>query len=164
MSSRRHAGGLVVHCAAGVSGLVAAIMLGARRRSWLGAHNLPMAMLGATLAFLGWTGICAGSALSVGIDPAFAMIATQVRWLLVPCLALSGLLATLKHSSLNCACALQPCAGTCCVTSLWCAGCRRCQRCNLASAGCCTWAAITSWRLLWDCCGHCDHRTCSWVR
>ena len=61
------AGGTVVHISAGISGLVAALMLG--RRLGLGSepmvpHDLPMTVLGAGLLWFGWFGFNAGSALA----------------------------------------------------------------------------------------------------
>ncbi len=61
------AGGTVVHISSGVSGLIAAIMLGKRKE--IGAepmipHHLPMTMLGAALLWFGWFGFNAGSALA----------------------------------------------------------------------------------------------------
>lgn len=60
------AGGDVVHISSGVSGLVAAIMLGARKRKeTVTPHNIPMTVLGAGLLLFGWYGFNAGSALAV---------------------------------------------------------------------------------------------------
>src|SRR5256885_2944623 len=61
------AGGTVVHISAGVSALVAAIMLGKRRdfgRAALVPHNVPFTVLGAGLLWVGWFGFNAGSALA----------------------------------------------------------------------------------------------------
>jgi Amt family ammonium transporter len=59
------AGGTVVHILSGVSGLVAAAILGKRSdydpRSTT-AHNLPFTILGTCLLWVGWTGFNAGSA------------------------------------------------------------------------------------------------------
>lgn len=60
------AGGNVVHISSGVSGLVAAIMLG--RRKGYGTtnyqpHNIPFVLLGASLLWFGWFGFNPGSAL-----------------------------------------------------------------------------------------------------
>lgn len=63
------AGGAVVHITAGVSGLVAAIMLGARRGfpvEPMPPHNLMTTMLGACFLWIGWFGFNGGSALAIG--------------------------------------------------------------------------------------------------
>ncbi|MHB1419451.1 MAG: ammonium transporter [Bacillota bacterium] len=60
------AGGSVVHISAGVSGLVAALVLGKRRghgKSPMVPHHLPMTVLGAGLLWFGWFGFNGGSAL-----------------------------------------------------------------------------------------------------
>ena len=58
------AGGSVVHINAGVAGLVCAIVLGKRLglgKEVLAPHNLPFAMIGACLLWIGWFGFNAGS-------------------------------------------------------------------------------------------------------
>lgn len=60
------AGGTVVHISSGISGLVAAIVLGKRHEAGaepMVPHHLPMTMLGAALLWFGWFGFNAGSAL-----------------------------------------------------------------------------------------------------
>ncbi len=63
------AGGAVVHVAAGVSALVLALMLGARRDVQRGApilpNNLVLTLTGAGLLWFGWFGFNAGSAVAV---------------------------------------------------------------------------------------------------
>jgi Amt family ammonium transporter len=59
------AGGTVVHISAGISALVAAIMIGPRRgfgRTAIAPHNVPFVVLGAALLWFGWFGFNAGSA------------------------------------------------------------------------------------------------------
>ncbi len=61
------AGGTVVHISSGVSGLIAALVLGKRKgygKEPLLPHHLPMTVLGAALLWFGWFGFNAGSALS----------------------------------------------------------------------------------------------------
>ncbi len=75
------AGGTVVHINAGVSGLVAAIILG--RRTGYGTenmapHNLVYSLIGASLLWVGWFGFNAGSALSAGTGAGMAMAVTQI--------------------------------------------------------------------------------------
>jgi Amt family ammonium transporter len=75
------AGGTVVHISAGVSGLVAAIYLGARRGyplRQLRPNNLVMTMMGVGLLWVGWFGFNAGSSVSSGLSTAQALTATQV--------------------------------------------------------------------------------------
>ncbi|MEA4972477.1 MAG: ammonium transporter [Candidatus Metalachnospira sp.] len=59
------AGGFVVEINSGVSGLVAAIMLGRRKKTSPDPHHLPMAILGAGLLWFGWFGFNAGSSLAI---------------------------------------------------------------------------------------------------
>ena len=75
------AGGTVVHISAGVSGLVAAIYLGARRGyplTEMPPSNLVMTMIGGGLLWVGWFGFNAGSSVSSGLSTAQALTATQV--------------------------------------------------------------------------------------
>jgi Amt family ammonium transporter len=64
MGAYDFAGGTVVHINSGVAGLVAAIMLGARRdymREPIAPHNLSLTFIGACLLWVGWFGFNAGS-------------------------------------------------------------------------------------------------------
>ena len=75
------AGGTVVHISAGVSGLVAAIYLGARRgypSDDMSPSNLVMTMIGAGLLWVGWFGFNAGSSITSGLSTAQALTVTQV--------------------------------------------------------------------------------------
>jgi ammonium transporter, Amt family len=75
------AGGTVVHISAGVSGLVAAIYLGARKSHPhlpMRPNNLVMTLIGAGLLWVGWFGFNAGSSISSGLATAQALTATQV--------------------------------------------------------------------------------------
>ncbi|HDS16085.1 MAG TPA: ammonium transporter [Proteobacteria bacterium] len=75
------AGGTVVHISAGVSGLVAALYLGARHgypQSAMHPNNLVMTLMGAGLLWVGWFGFNAGSAVSSGLATAQTLTATQV--------------------------------------------------------------------------------------
>jgi len=63
------AGGTVVHINAGMTALAAALVLGKRQGypdDISPPHNLPLAVLGASLLWFGWFGFNAGSALSAG--------------------------------------------------------------------------------------------------
>ena len=75
------AGGTVVHISAGVSGLVAALYLGARRGypyQVIRPNNMVITMLGAGLLWVGWFGFNAGSSISSGLSTAQALTATQM--------------------------------------------------------------------------------------
>ena len=75
------AGGTVVHISAGVSGLVAAIFLGARRgfpETSMPPSNMVMTMVGGGLLWVGWFGFNAGSSVASGLSTAQALTATQV--------------------------------------------------------------------------------------
>ncbi|HWL30358.1 MAG TPA: ammonium transporter [Burkholderiaceae bacterium] len=75
------AGGTVVHINSGVAGLVGAYFIGKRvgyGRESMQPHNLPMAMIGASLLWVGWFGFNAGSALSANEIAALAFFNTLV--------------------------------------------------------------------------------------
>ncbi len=75
------AGGTVVHISSGVSGLVAAVVLGKRLgkdREVIRPHHLPMTMLGAGLLWFGWFGFNAGSALAADGIAAQAFLVTNL--------------------------------------------------------------------------------------
>lgn len=75
------AGGTVVHVVAGVSGLVAAMMVGPRKgfgKEPMVPHSLPITILGAGLLWAGWFGFNAGSAFEAGSRAAGALLVTQI--------------------------------------------------------------------------------------
>ena len=75
------AGGLVVHITAGVSALVAAIVIGPRRgfpTTAMPPHNMTMTMTGAGMLWVGWFGFNGGSALAANGDAAMAIVATHI--------------------------------------------------------------------------------------
>lgn len=75
------AGGTVVHIAAGISGLVAAKVVGPRRgfgTEPMVPHNVLITVIGAGLLWAGWFGFNAGSAFEAGSRAAGALLATQV--------------------------------------------------------------------------------------
>ena len=75
------AGGTVVHINAGVAGLVAALVVGARQgygRENLAPFDLSQAVIGAGLLWVGWFGFNGGSALGVGSRAVFAIVATHL--------------------------------------------------------------------------------------
>lgn len=74
------AGGTVVHISSGVSGLVAALVLGKRfskEREAILPHNLPMTVTGAALLWFGWFGFNAGSALAANGLAGMAFLVTN---------------------------------------------------------------------------------------
>ncbi len=87
------AGGIVVHTTAGVSALVAAMLLGKRDgfpRSIMLPHSPSLTMAGAALLWVGWFGFNGGSALAANDDAASAIINTHLAasvaalvWLLI---------------------------------------------------------------------------------
>jgi len=75
------AGGLVVHLTAGVSALVAAIVLGSRRHfpgNNYPPHNMTMVLTGAAMLWVGWFGFNAGSALAANGDAGMALLCTHL--------------------------------------------------------------------------------------
>lgn len=74
------AGGTVVHISSGISGLVAAMVLGKRKgygTEPMIPHNLSITVLGASLLWFGWFGFNAGSALSANGLAASAFVVTN---------------------------------------------------------------------------------------
>ncbi len=81
MGALDFAGGTVVHINAGVSALVAALILGKRigyGKDIMAPHSLTMTMIGTGLLWVGWFGFNAGSALEANGSAALAMINTLV--------------------------------------------------------------------------------------
>lgn len=75
------AGGTVVHINAGVAGLVCAIVLGKRvgyGHDNMAPYNLALAVIGASLLWVGWFGFNAGSAVGAGARAGMAMLVTQI--------------------------------------------------------------------------------------
>jgi ammonium transporter, Amt family len=87
------AGGTVVHINAGISALVAALVLGSRKdygRTAVLPHNVPFVLLGAGLLWFGWFGFNGGSAMAANQLAALAFTntflapaATLVVWTLL---------------------------------------------------------------------------------
>ena len=76
-----YGGGNVVHIASGVSGLVAAVILGPRKgfgREVFEPHNVMFSMVGVCLLWVGWFGFNAGSATSSGTRAGMAMLVTHI--------------------------------------------------------------------------------------
>ena len=59
------AGGNVVEINSGISGLIAAIVIGKRKKAIPDPHHIPMSILGGGLLWFGWFGFNAGSALAI---------------------------------------------------------------------------------------------------
>jgi Amt family ammonium transporter len=72
------AGGNVVHISSGISALVAALVIGKRKRiETITPHHIPMTFLGAGILWFGWFGFNAGSALAVNDIALNAFITTN---------------------------------------------------------------------------------------
>jgi ammonium transporter, Amt family len=88
-----YAGGTVVHVNAGAAALVAAITIRPRKdyaRQAILPHNVPYALLGASLLWFGWFGFNGGSALGVNrgavlafVNTMLAPAATLLTWMLI---------------------------------------------------------------------------------
>jgi Amt family ammonium transporter len=75
------AGGTVVHVNAGIAGLVTCIMIGRRSgypREVMRPHNLPFAVMGAGMLWVGWFGFNAGSELAADGTAAMALLVTHL--------------------------------------------------------------------------------------
>jgi Amt family ammonium transporter len=75
------AGGIVIHTSAGLGSLAAALVLGRRRNfgpDIMVPHNIPLAVLGASLLWVGWFGFNAGSALASGALAANTLLVTHI--------------------------------------------------------------------------------------
>jgi len=75
------AGGTVVHISSGISGLVAALMIGKRngyRKVPFVPHNLVYTVMGGSMLWVGWFGFNAGSALAASPDAGMAMLVTHM--------------------------------------------------------------------------------------
>ncbi len=87
------AGGIVVHTTAGVSALIAALLLGRRQgfpKTLMLPHSPSLTLAGAALLWVGWFGFNGGSALAANDDAASAIINTHAAasmaamvWLLI---------------------------------------------------------------------------------
>jgi Amt family ammonium transporter len=75
------AGGIVIHTSAGMGSLAAALVLGRRKNfgpDIMVPHNIPLAVIGATLLWIGWFGFNAGSALASGSLAANTLLVTHI--------------------------------------------------------------------------------------
>jgi ammonium transporter, Amt family len=75
------AGGIIIHTTTGVGGIAAALVLGKRLGFGPGImvpHNIPLAVLGSSLLWLGWFGFNAGSAYSAGALAGVTIVNTQM--------------------------------------------------------------------------------------
>ena len=81
MGALDFAGGTVVHINSGIAALVAAILIGPRHgfpNTAMLPHNLPMAVTGAGILWVGWFGFNAGSALAADGAAGMAMLVTHI--------------------------------------------------------------------------------------
>jgi len=75
------AGGIVVHTTAGISALVIALMIGARRgfpNTLIPPHSSALTMVGAGMLWVGWFGFNGGSALGADAHAADALLSTHL--------------------------------------------------------------------------------------
>jgi Amt family ammonium transporter len=76
------AGGLVVHTAAGVSAIAAALIVGRRegidKKKEIRPNNIPYVILGASILWFGWFGFNAGSALAADAVAVNALVVTNL--------------------------------------------------------------------------------------
>ena len=75
------AGGLVVHTTAGISALVISYCLGPRKgfpKTFSPPHSPVLAMIGASMLWVGWFGFNAGSALAANANAGMAMLVTHI--------------------------------------------------------------------------------------
>jgi Amt family ammonium transporter len=75
------AGGIVIHTSAGMGAIAAAIVLGRRKNfgpDIMVPHNIPLAVIGATMLWLGWFGFNAGSALASGGLAGNTLLVSQI--------------------------------------------------------------------------------------
>ncbi|HSJ98292.1 MAG TPA: ammonium transporter [Myxococcota bacterium] len=80
LGAKDFAGGLVVHMSSGFSALMAALFLGRRRgfgKEPMPPHNLPFAVIGAALLWVGWFGFNAGSELAADGIAGLAFLTTS---------------------------------------------------------------------------------------
>ncbi len=77
MGALDFAGGTVVHINAGIAALVAAVLVGRRRRPALEPHNVPYVVLGAGILWFGWFGFNAGSGLAANGQAVNALLVTN---------------------------------------------------------------------------------------
>ena len=75
------AGGIVIHTSAGLGSLAAALVLGRRKNfgpDIMVPHNIPLAVIGATLLWVGWFGFNAGSVLASGALAGNTLLVTHI--------------------------------------------------------------------------------------
>ncbi len=75
------AGGIVIHTSAGMAAIAAGLVFG-RRKNYgpqiMVPHNLPLAVIGATMLWLGWFGFNAGSAVAANGVAGNALLTSQI--------------------------------------------------------------------------------------
>ena len=75
------AGGIVIHESAGMGAIGAALVLGRRKNfgpAIMVPHNIPLAVIGATMLWFGWFGFNAGSALTSGALAGNTLLVSQI--------------------------------------------------------------------------------------
>jgi Amt family ammonium transporter len=117
-----YSGGYVIHLAAGVSGFVAAAVIGprlARDREIDAPNNLAMVAVGAGLLWLGWNGFNGGDPYMANHDAAAAVLNTNIAtavallcWLILDMFALGHPSAvSMINGMITGLVAITPCAG-----------------------------------------------------
>ncbi|CUG88418.1 ammonium transporter, putative [Bodo saltans] len=108
MGVQDFAGGIVIHTTAGVSSLVAVLMLG-QRRDFHKHHgeapysSLPLTSIGATMLWTGWFGFNGGSALQAGQSAVHAVMNSQTAAVVCStCFLFYVMFRTGKASLLQC--------------------------------------------------------------
>jgi ammonium transporter, Amt family len=108
MGAQDFAGGIVIHTTAGVSSLVAVLMLG-QRRDFHKHHgeapysSLPLTSIGATMLWTGWFGFNGGSALQAGQSAVHAVMNSQTAAVVCStCFLFYFMIRTGKASLLQC--------------------------------------------------------------
>lgn len=99
MGALDFAGGTVVHISSGVSGLIAALVIGKRKghgKEPMAPHQIPMTVLGAGILWFGWFGFNAGSALGANGLAGMALVTTNTS---AAAAALSWMAAEWIHRS-----------------------------------------------------------------
>jgi ammonium transporter, Amt family len=122
MGALDYSGGYVIHLAAGVSGLVAAAVVGPRLledRKDFEPNNLIMALAGAGLLWLGWNGFNGGDPYFANADAAAAVLNTNIAtavallsWLILDMFAVGKPNAvSMINGMITGLVAITPCAG-----------------------------------------------------
>ena len=110
MGALDFAGGTVVHVTAGITALVAALVLGPRKEfrvQEIVPHNVPFVLLGTGLLWFGWFGFNAGSALGANTTAVLALVNTMLAPMATLCVwMLADILRSKKVTAVGAAVAI----------------------------------------------------------